>query len=73
MENMNAIKNTTASTWNNDPDCFINLLDSREQVRRRNARRRKDENRRDAIKLAEAACISVATVALTFFIICVAF
>ena len=54
----------------NDEACFIRLLDSREQQRRRAARRQKDANRERFNNVLNAVAIGAAAFAVTLLVIC---
>lgn len=54
----------------NDEACFIRLLDSREQQRRRAARRQKDANRERFDNVLNAVAIGAAAFAVTLLVIC---
>ena len=57
----------------NDEACFIRLLDSREQQRRRYARRHKDADLNRLISALKVVGIAALDLALVLFIICTAF
>lgn len=57
----------------NDEACFLRLLDSREQQRRRAARRQKDADRNRMISALQTIGIAVLDLALVLFIICTMF
>lgn len=54
----------------NDEACFIRLLDSREQQRRRAARRQKDAYRERFNNVLNAVAIGAAAFAVTLLVIC---
>ena len=54
----------------NDDACFIRLLDSREQQRRRAARRQKDAYRERFNNVLNAVAIGAAAFAVTLLVIC---
>lgn len=54
----------------NDEACFIRLLDSREQQRRRAARRQKDADRERFNNVLNAVAIGAAAFAVTLLVIC---
>lgn len=56
----------------NDEACFIRLLDSREQQRRRAARRQKDADRERFNNVLNAVAIGAAAFAVTLLVICFA-
>lgn len=57
----------------NDEACFIRLLDSREQQRRRAARRQRDADRTRLISALKTVGIAALDLALVLFIICTVF
>ena len=57
----------------NDEACFIRLLDSREQQRRRAARRQQDADRTRLISALKTVGIAALDLALVLFIICTVF
>ncbi len=57
----------------NDEACFIRLLDSREQQRRRAARRQKDADRNRMISALQTLGIAALDLALVLFVICTMF
>lgn len=57
----------------NDEACFIRLLDSREQQRRRAARRQKDADRNRMISALQTLGIAALDLALVLFVICTVF
>ena len=57
----------------NDEACFIRLLDSREQQRRRYARRQKDADLNRMISALKVVGIAALDLALVLFIICTVF
>lgn len=54
----------------NDEACFIRLLDSREQQRRRAARRQQDADRERFNNVLNAVAICAAAFAVTLLVIC---
>ena len=56
-----------------DEACFIRLLDSREQQRRRAARRQKDADRNRMISALQTLGIAALDLALVLFVICTMF
>lgn len=54
----------------NDDACFIRLLDSREQQRRRAARRQQDAYRERFNNVLNAVAIGAAAFAVTLLVIC---
>lgn len=56
----------------NDEACFIRLLDSREQQRRRAARRQQDADRERFNNVLNAVAIGAAAFAVTLLVICFA-
>lgn len=68
------LNTSNAPTFNaNDDACFIRLLDSREQQRRRAARRQQDADRTRLISAIKTVCIAALDLALILFIICTVF
>ena len=57
----------------NDEACFLRLLDSREQQRRRTARRQKDADRNRMISALQTLGIAALDLAIILFIICTLF
>ena len=57
----------------NDEACFLRLLDSREQQRRRAARRQKDADRNRMISALQTLGIAALDLAIILFIICTMF
>ena len=57
----------------NDEACFLRLLDSREQQRRRAARRQKDADRNRMISALQTIGIAALDLALVLFVICTMF
>lgn len=57
----------------NDEACFLRLLDSREQQRRRAARRQKDADRNRIISALQTLGIAALDLAIILFIICTLF
>ena len=57
----------------NDEACFIRLLDSREQQRRRYARRQKDADLNRLTSALKVVGIAALDLALVLFIICTVF
>ena len=57
----------------NDETCFLRLLDSREQQRRRAARRQKDADRNRMISALKTVGIAALDLALVLFVICTMF
>ena len=57
----------------NDEACFLRLLDSREQQRRRAARRQKDADRNRMISALQTLGIAALDLAIILFIICTLF
>lgn len=65
--------NNAAAFNANDDACFIRLLDSREQQRRRYARRQKDADLNRLISALKVVGIAALDLALILFIICTVF
>lgn len=66
--------NNNAPAFNaNDDACFIRLLDSREQQRRRYARRQKDADLNRLISALKVVGVAALDLALVLFIICTVF
>ena len=57
----------------NDEACFLRLLDSREQQRRRTARRQKDADRNRMFSALQTLGIAALDLAIILFIICTLF
>lgn len=72
MKNENMTAEMTHA-WDNDPNCFLRMLDSPEQQRGRAARRLKDAKRERFNKVMNAAAIGAAVFAITLLTICIAF
>ena len=67
MENKNM---TVAREWENDPNCFLRMLNSPAQQRSRAARRQKDAYRERFNNVLNAVAISAAAFAVTLLVIC---
>lgn len=67
MENKNM---TAAREWENDPNCFLRMLNSPAQQRSRAARRQKDADRERFNNVLNAVAICAAAFAVTLLIIC---
>ncbi len=67
MENKNM---TAAREWENDPNCFLRMLNSPAQQRSRAARRQKDADRERFNNVLNAVAIGAATFAVTLLVIC---
>lgn len=65
--------NNTPAFNANDEACFIRLLDSHEQQRRRAARRQQDADRTRLISALKTVGIAALDLALVLFIICTVF
>ena len=65
MENKNM---TAAREWENDPNCFLRMLNSPAQQRSRAARRQKDAYRERFNNVLNAVAIGAA--AVTLLVIC---
>lgn len=72
MKNENMTAEMTRE-WENDPNCFLRMLDSPEQQRGRAARRLKDAKRERFCKAMNAISIGAAVFVITLFAICIAF
>lgn len=70
MENKNM---TAAREWENDPNCFLRMLNSPAQQRSRAARRQKDADLNRLISALKAVGIAALDLALVLFIICTVF
>lgn len=67
MENKNM---TAAREWENDPNCFLRLLNSPAQQRSRAVRRQKDADREHFKNVLNIVAIGATTLAITLFVIC---
>ena len=67
MENKNM---TAAREWENDPNCFLRMLNSPAQQRSRAARRQKDADRERFNNVLNAVAIGAAVFAVTLLVIC---
>nr|DAF86716.1 MAG TPA: hypothetical protein [Siphoviridae sp. ctTgb17] len=67
MENKNM---TAAREWENDPNCFLRMLNSPAQQRSRAARRQKDAYRERFNNVLNAVAIGAAAFAVTLLVIC---
>lgn len=67
MENKNM---TAAREWENDPNCFLRMLNSPAQQRSRIARRQKDADRERFNNVLNAVAIGAAAFAVTLLVIC---
>lgn len=67
MENKNM---TVAREWENDPNCFLRMLNSPAQQRSRAARRQKDADRERFNNVLNAVAIGAAAFAVTLLVIC---
>jgi hypothetical protein len=68
-----AMKNenmTAAREWENDPNCFLRMLNSPAQQRSRAARRQKDADRERFNNVLNAVAIGAAAFAVTLLVIC---
>lgn len=70
MENKNM---TVAREWENDPNCFLRMLNSPEQQRSRAARRQQDADRTRLISALKTVGIAALDLALVLFVICTMF
>ena len=74
LEEKSMLNTNNAPAFNaNDEACFIRLLDSREQQRRRAARRQQDADRTRLISALKTVGIAALDLALVLFIICTVF
>jgi hypothetical protein len=74
MENKNMPAATlTCHEWENDPNCFLRMLDSPKQQRTRAARRQKDADRERLLSAIQAVGIAALDLVLILFIICTMF
>lgn len=69
MKNENMTAEMTRE-WENDPDCFLRMLNSPAQQRSRAARRQKDAERERFNNVLNAVAIGATTLAITLFVIC---
>lgn len=67
MKNKNM---TAAREWENDPNCFLRMLNSPAQQRSRAARRQKDADRERFNNVLNAVAIGAAAFAVTLLVIC---
>lgn len=69
MENKNV---DMVREWKDDPDCFLRMLDSPSQRRKRNDRRQKDLDREriDSMMYGASLCVLVFVFAMAMFVIC---
>lgn len=67
MENKNM---TAAREWENDPNCFLRMLNSPAQKRSRAARRQKDADRERFNNALNAVAIGAVAFAVTLLVIC---
>ena len=67
LENKNM---TVAREWENDPNCFLRMLNSPAQQRSRAARRQKDADRERFNNVLNAVAIGAAAFAVTLLVIC---
>lgn len=67
MENKNA---TMVREWKDDPDCFIRMLNSPSQCRKRNDRRQKDAERDRLINALYAGGLFAFVFVMTLFVVC---
>lgn len=74
MENKNMPAATlTHHEWENDPNCFLRMLDSPKQQRTRAARRQKDTDRERLLSAIQVVGIAALDLTLILFIICTMF
>ena len=69
MKNENMTAEVTRE-WENDPNCFLRMLNSPAQQRSRAARRQKDANRERFNNVLNAVAIGAAVFAVTLLVIC---
>lgn len=69
MKNENMTAEVTRE-WENDPNCFLRMLNSPAQQRSRAARRQKDANRERFNNVLNAVAIGAAAFAVTLLVIC---
>lgn len=69
MKNENMTAEMTRE-WENDPNCFLQMLNSPEQQRGRAARRLKDAERERFNNILNAVAIGAAVFAVTLLVIC---
>ena len=67
MENKNVV---AVHEWKDDPNCFLRMLDSPSQRRKRNDRRQKDSNRERIANMMYGAGLCVLVFTMTLFVIC---
>lgn len=67
MENKNM---TATREWENDPNCFLRMLNSPAQQRSRAARRQKDADRERFNNVLNAVAIGAAAFAVILLVIC---
>lgn len=67
MENKNAV---AVHEWNDDPNCFLRMLNSPAQQRSRAARRQNDADRERFNNVLNAVAIGAAAFAVTLLVIC---
>lgn len=72
MKNENMTAEMTRE-WENDPNCFLRMLNSPEQQRGRAARRLKDAERERFNNVLNAVAIGASVFAITLLAICIAF
>lgn len=71
MKNENMTAEMTRE-WENDPNCFLRMLNSPAQQRSRAARRQKDADRERFNNVLNAVAIGAAAFAATLLVICFA-
>ena len=73
MENKNMTAATLTHEWENDPNCFLRMLDSPKQQLTRAARRQKDADRERLLSVVQVVSIAALDLVLILFIICTMF
>lgn len=73
MENKNMPAAALTHEWENDPNCFLRMLDSPKQQRTRAARRQKDADRERLLSAIQVVGIAALDLTLILFIICTMF
>lgn len=69
MKNENMTAEVTRE-WENDPNCFLRMLNSPAQQQSRAARRQKDADRERFNNVLNAVAIGAAALAVTLLVIC---
>ena len=73
MKNENMTAATLTHELENDPNCFLRMLDSPKQKRCRAARRQKDANKERLLGLLNTVGIFALDLAIILFVICTMF